>query len=48
MKQLSESGVVGDPRKASREKGEEIIRRCMEYLVELCRDFQRAELPPKE
>jgi creatinine amidohydrolase len=48
MKQLSESGVIGDPSKASREKGEEIIRRCMEYLVELCRDFQQAELPPKE
>jgi creatinine amidohydrolase len=48
MKQLSESGVIGDPSKASREKGEEIIRRCMEYLVELCRDFQGAQLPQKE
>jgi len=48
MKQLSECGVIGDPSKASREKGEEIIKRCMKYLVELCQDFQKAELPQKE
>jgi len=48
MKQLSECGVIGDPSKASREKGEEIIKRCMKYLVELCQDFQSAELPSKE
>ena len=48
MKQLSESGIVGDPGKASREKGEEIIKRCMAYLVEMCGDFQQAELPRKE
>jgi creatinine amidohydrolase len=47
MKQLSESGVFGDPSKASKEKGEEIIKRCMKYLIELCRDFQKAELPPR-
>ncbi len=47
MKQLSVSGVVGDPTKASKKKGEEIIRRCMKYLVEFCHDFQKAELPPK-
>jgi creatinine amidohydrolase len=48
MKQLSESGVVGDPGKANREKGEEIIKRCMAYLIELCQDFEQAELPIKQ
>jgi len=48
MKQLSDSGSVGDPTKASKEKGEEIIRRCLKYLVEFCQDFQKAELPPKD
>lgn len=48
MKQLSECGVIGDPTKASKEKGEEIIKRCMKYLMELCQDFQKAELPYKE
>ncbi|HSR10452.1 MAG TPA: creatininase family protein, partial [Thermodesulfobacteriota bacterium] len=47
MKPLSASGVFGDATKASREKGEEIIRRCLKYLVEFCRDFQRAALPSK-
>jgi creatinine amidohydrolase/Fe(II)-dependent formamide hydrolase-like protein len=48
MKQLSESGVIGDPTRASEEKGEEIVKRCMPYLIELCQDFQKAELPCKE
>jgi creatinine amidohydrolase len=48
MKQLSESGLLGDPTKASKEKGEEIIRRCLKYLVEFCQDFQKAELPPRD
>jgi creatinine amidohydrolase/Fe(II)-dependent formamide hydrolase-like protein len=48
MKQLSESGLLGDPTKASKEKGEEIIRRCLKYLVEFCQDFQKAELPLKD
>ena len=48
MKQLSESGVFGDPGRASKEKGEEIIRRCLKYLIEFCHDFQKAELPPKD
>jgi creatinine amidohydrolase len=46
MKQLSESGIFGDASKASKEKGEEIIRRCLKYLTEFCHDFQKAELPP--
>ncbi|MBI5968911.1 MAG: creatininase family protein [Deltaproteobacteria bacterium] len=48
MKQLSECGVIGDPTKASKEKGEEIIKRCMKYLIELCQDFQKAGLASKE
>ena len=48
MKPLSPSGLVGDPTKASREKGEKIIERCIKYLVELCQDLQRAGIPPKE
>jgi creatinine amidohydrolase len=48
MHQLSVSGICGDPSKASKEKGEEIIRRCLPYLVELCGDMEKAELPPKE
>ncbi len=48
MKQLSKSGIFGDASKASKEKGEEIIRRCLKYLVEFCIDFQKAELPPKD
>ncbi len=44
MKQLSETGLMGDPTKASKEKGEEIIKRCIPYLVELCKDFQMADL----
>lgn len=48
MKQLSACGVIGDPTKATKEKGEEIIKRCMKYLVELCQDLQKAELPYPE
>jgi len=44
MKQLSASGLVGDPFRASKEKGEEIIKRCLRYLVELCKDFLQTEL----
>ena len=42
-KQLSASGLFGDPSRATKEKGEEIMKRCLPYLVELCLDFQKAE-----
>ena len=48
MKKLSDCGVIGNPSKASIEKGEEIIKRCLKYLVEFCDDFQKVELPQKE
>ncbi|HSR11759.1 MAG TPA: creatininase family protein [Thermodesulfobacteriota bacterium] len=48
MKQLSDSGVFGDPTHATREKGEEIIRRCLAYLEDFCKDWLKAELPPAD
>jgi creatinine amidohydrolase len=47
MKMYSESGVVGDPTQATVEQGEEIIRRCMKYAVELVNDIKAVELPLK-
>jgi creatinine amidohydrolase len=44
-KKVSKSGITGDPIKASKEKGEEIVKRCMPYLVKLVKDMLEADLP---
>lgn len=38
---ITKSGIVGDPSKASKEKGERIIERCMTVLVKLVEDLKK-------
>lgn len=38
-RELTDSGVMGDPFNATREKGEEIIRRWVDYIREFVREF---------
>jgi len=38
-KELTDSGVMGNPLNATREKGEEIIRRWVDYIREFVREF---------
>jgi creatinine amidohydrolase len=38
-RELTDSGVMGDPFNATRKKGEEIIRRWVDYIQEFVREF---------
>ncbi len=42
---FTESGLTGDPRRATAEKGRAIIERCTRYLAQLLADMKAAELP---
>jgi len=37
--ELTDSGVMGNPLNATREKGEEIIRRWVDYIREFVQEF---------
>ncbi|MEM3506752.1 MAG: creatininase family protein [Candidatus Bathyarchaeia archaeon] len=43
-KDLSSSGVIGDPLKASKEKGKELFEKAVNELCELLREFKRLKI----
>jgi len=45
---LSSTGVLGDPTKASREKGKKAFKSYVASLVEFIREFRAREVPPRK
>lgn len=45
--QLTDTGVIGDPTLATKEKGDRIIEKTLTYLEEFVTDFKKEPLPPK-
>ena len=45
---LTESGVLGDAKSASREKGEQFLEAAVEGLIELVREFRTVALNPRQ
>jgi len=45
---ISKTGILGDPTKASGEKGEKIFKIYVEHLVNFIREFKRMEVPPRK
>jgi creatinine amidohydrolase len=43
----SETGTVGDPTKATREKGEKFVNAVVDHMVELISEFRRREIRPR-
>lgn len=41
---ITRSGITGNPLKASKEKGEEVIERCLQFLVSLSEDLKSRRL----
>jgi len=44
---MSETGTLGDPTKASREKGKRILHLCTEALANFIREFKNREIKPR-
>jgi len=45
---ISSTGVLGDPTKASREKGEKAFKLYVDALAEFIREFREREMPPRK
>lgn len=45
IKEVTNSGVIGDATKASLAKGEQLLQLAVKYLVELVRDIESGKLP---